>query len=314
MLDDYIDIQPIVYKILRNAVSKDKYSHAYLFETNGFYDSYKLILSFVKAIMCPKSQTNNKNCQNCHQCEVIESGNFPEIEIIAPDGLWIKKEQLIKLQEEFSKKAIIGNKKIYIIKEADKLNKQSANSILKFLEEPEEGIIAILITDNLYQVLETIRSRCQIISLKEVKKQIDVKNTINALSLVLFENNELTEDQKEKINKTTNFVNYYEKHHLDTIIYMQKLWHDYIKTKDELLKAFDIMILYYKDILNHLMNRPIEIFYDEEKIISDIATTNTINTICQKLSILTEFKDKIKYNANTNLLMDKLIIALERGN
>lgn len=313
MLDDYIDIQPIVYKILKNAVSKDKYSHAYLFETNGFYDSYKLILSFVKAVMCPKKQTNNQNCQDCHQCEVIDSGNFPEIEIISPDGLWIKKEQLIKLQEEFSKKAIIGNKKIYIIKEADKLNKQSANSILKFLEEPEEGIIAILITDNLYQVLETIRSRCQIISLKEVKKQISVKTTLNALNLVLFENNDTTEDEQEKINKIINFVNYYEKHHLDTIIYMQKLWHDYIKTKDELLISFDIMLLYYKDILNYLMERPLEIFFDEKQSIAEIAQGNTINTICQKLSILTEFKDKIKYNANTNLLMDKLIITLERG-
>ncbi len=312
MLDDYIDIQPIVYKILKNAVSKDKYSHAYLFETNGFYDSYKLILSFVKAIMCPKNKTNNQGCQDCHQCEVINSGNFPEIEIISPDGLWIKKEQLIKLQEEFSKKAIIGNKKIYIIKEAEKLNKQSANSILKFLEEPEEGIIAILITENLYQVLETIRSRCQIISLKEVKKQITVQNTLSALGLVLFENNDLNEVEKEKINKIINFVNYYEKHHLDTIIYMQKLWHDYIKNKDDLLISFDIMILFYKDILNYLMEKPIEIFFDEEKSISDIAKINTITTICQKLSILTEFKDKIKYNANTNLLMDKLIITLER--
>ena len=312
MLDDYIDIQPIVYKILKNAVSKDKYSHAYLFETNGFYDSYKLILSFVKAIMCPKNKTNNQGCQDCHQCEVINSGNFPEIEIISPDGLWIKKEQLIKLQEEFSKKAIIGNKKIYIIKEAEKLNKQSANSILKFLEEPEEGIIAILITENLYQVLETIRSRCQIISLKEVKKQITVQNTLSALGLVLFENNDLNEVEKEKINKIINFVNYYEKHHLDTIIYMQKLWHDYIKNKDDLLISFDIMILFYKDILNYLMEKPIEIFFDEEKSISDIAKINTITTICQKFSILTEFKDQIKYNANTNLLMDKLSITLER--
>ncbi len=115
MLDEYQNLQPIVYRILRNAALKNKYSHAYLFETNGFYDSFNLIFSFVKTISCPHSYTNNKNCQNCKQCEVIESGNFPEIEIISPDGMWIKKDQLQKLQEEFNKKAIIGNKKIYII-------------------------------------------------------------------------------------------------------------------------------------------------------------------------------------------------------
>lgn len=313
MLDDYQQIQPIVYKILRNAVSKDKYSHAYLFETNGFYDSYKLVLAFIKSVLCPKKLTHNKACQECHQCAVIESGNFPEIEIIAPDGMWIKKDQLLKLQEEFSKKAIIGNKKIYVIKEADKLNKQAANSILKFLEEPEEGIIAILITDNIYQVLETIRSRCQIISLKEVKKQLNVKNTYTNLSLILFENQEITEEIKNKIEKTLHFVDYYEKNHLDTILHLQKLWHDDIKNKDDLIKAFDIITLYYKDILNFSMERPLEIFLDKEKEIASIAKNNTITTICTKLKIIAEFKNKVKYNANTNLLMDKLIMTLERG-
>jgi len=82
MLDKYQETQPIVYKILKNAVSKDKFSHAYLFETNGFYDNYNLILAFTKALLCPNKHTNNENCQNCNQCHQIESGNFPEIEII----------------------------------------------------------------------------------------------------------------------------------------------------------------------------------------------------------------------------------------
>ena len=133
MLDEYQKKQPIIYKILKNAVNKDKPSHAYLFETNGFYDSYNLIMAFAKALLCPNKYTNEEKCQNCHQCHVIDHGNFPEIKTIKPEGLWIKKEELQSLQAEFSKKAIIGNKKIYIIKEADKLNKQAANSILKFL-------------------------------------------------------------------------------------------------------------------------------------------------------------------------------------
>ena len=311
MLDNYQNSQPIAYRILKNAVSKDKYSHAYLFETNGFYDSYNLIFSFIKEILCKDINKENHNPQDCNICRMIDSGNYPEIEIISPDGMWIKKEQLRKLQNEFNKKAIIGNKKIYIIKEAEKLNKQSANSILKFLEEPEEGIIAILVTDNIYGILETIRSRCQLIELKDNKKELSVKNTNRKLSLILYNKDELDEEEQEKIEKVIKFINYYEKNHLDTIIYMQKLWHDHIKTKEDMLYAFDLMILYYKDVLNKISNRNIEIFDNYEKEIEEISKKNTITEICDKLNILTDFKEKIKYNANAKLLMDKLIITLE---
>jgi len=312
MLDNYQKTQPIAYKILKNAVSKEKYSHAYLFETNGFYDSYNLIFSFIKEILCQNINKENHNPQTCNICRMIDSGNYPEIEIISPDGMWIKKDQLKKLQNDFNKKAIIGNKKIYIIKEAEKLNKQSANSILKFLEEPEEGIIAILVTDNIYEILETIRSRCQLIKLKESKKELSVKNTNNKISLILCNKDELDEEEIEKTEKIIKFINYYEKNNLDAIIYMQKLWHDYIKTKEEMLYAFDLMILYYKDVLNQKSARNLEIFDDYQKEIDIICTNNTIIDICEKLNILTEFKEKIKYNANAKLLMDKLIITLER--
>ena len=65
--------------------------------------------------------------------------------------MWIKKEQLLELQEEFMTKGLLTSKKIYIITDATKLNTSSANSILKFLEEPADNIIAILLADNIHQ-------------------------------------------------------------------------------------------------------------------------------------------------------------------
>lgn len=313
MLDDYKNEQPIVYQILKNAIKKDEYSHAYLFETGGFYDSLNFALSFVKAINCPNHYTNNKECQKCHQCKIIDSGNYPEIKIINPDGMWIKKDQLKELQEEFNKKAIIGNKKIYIINKADKLNIGAANSMLKFLEEPEEGIIAILITDNIYQVLETIRSRCQVIKLREEIKKFDKETTIERINYIINNHEELEEETKEKIEKVIRFVEYYEENKLNTILYTQKLWHDHIKTKEEIQTSFDIMIMYYKDILNYILKKNTEIFVDNLEEIKKISKASNMQEISNKLKILSEFKEKIKYNANINLLMDKLIITLEGG-
>ena len=166
MLDDFKLEQQIVYKTLINSVINNKTSHAYLIETNGYPKSLDLALAFSKYLLCPNSYSNNTNCKNCNQCLNIDKNEFIELKIIEPEGQWIKKSQLEELQEMFSKKSIIGNKKVYIINKADKLNVSSSNSLLKFLEEPEEGIIAILLAENISQLLPTIVSRCQILSLK----------------------------------------------------------------------------------------------------------------------------------------------------
>ena len=311
MLDGYKNSQPIAYQILKNAIINDKCSHAYLIETGGFYDSMGFTMAFVKSLLCPQKKLNKENCGNCHQCEVIDSGNFPEIEIIKPEGLWIKKEQLQNLQKEFNTKALIGNKRIYIITQADRLNKSSANSILKFLEEPDNNLVAILLTDNIYNVLPTIISRCQILKLKATNISKEALNEYQKLKQITASKSNLEDDiLNQKIEKTIDFVNYYEKYHLNTILYINKLWHEYITNKEEYLIAFEVMINYYKDILNYLLNKPLEIFELNDNIKS-IAKTNNIEEICMKINKISSLKDLIKYNINTSLLMDKLIMSLE---
>ena len=91
---------------------------------------------------------------------------------------------------------------------------------------------------------------------------------------------------------------------------MGKLSNDYIIGKEEIEIAYEIMINYYKDILNYILNKPLEIF-DLNSEIKEIAQKNSKEEICQKINKLVELKDLIKYNINTNLLMDKLIISLE---
>lgn len=307
MLENYKETQKVAYKILTNAIKNNKCSHAYLFETGNYTESENFIMSFVKSLLCPHHYTKNENCEECNICKQIDDGNFTELKIIKPDGMQIKKEKLLELQEEFTKKAITGNKKVYIIENAEKLNKSSANSILKFLEEPENDIIAILVTKNIYEVINTIRSRCQIISFKEKQNVLENISTIENLKTKIYNNQDVNEIT---ITKTIEFVNYYEKNHMDTLLYVSNLWNSYIKDKEELEKAFEIMILYYKDILNYKLKRKLEVIIEEENL-KQIAQNNQIEQLCQKISKIIELKNRIKYNANTALLMDKLIIELE---
>ena len=127
MLDDFKLEQPIAHKIILNSIKQNKISHAYIIESNGYPKSYDFALSIAKYILCPYSYSNIEKCNNCHQCHNIDNNDFLEIKIINPSGLWIKKNELEELQDEFSKKAVSGNKKIYIINNAEKLNISSSN-------------------------------------------------------------------------------------------------------------------------------------------------------------------------------------------
>lgn len=316
MLDDFIIEQPIPHKILLGSLQNNKLSHAYLFETNNYHKGFDMALSFAKYLLCKKRCTNKKDCGNCTQCEAIDHRNFPELKIIESDGLWIKKEQLDVLQKELSKKAIGSERQVYIINHAERLNPSAANSILKFLEEPEPNIVAILVTSNKYLLLDTIVSRCQIINLKDslaVSKDV-TRN--EKLANYIFNNQEeignFLENNKANniVDKTLEFFNYYEKNGKDTLLFTQKLWHSSITNKEENQIAFMIGILYYKDILNYKLKKDTVIF-EEDSNIEFIAKNNTSERICDKINIILKHSEKIKYNINNMLLIDKLIIEME---
>ena len=114
MIDEYIDEQKIITTVLKNAVEKNKISHAYLFETNGYQNKDDFVLAFIKYLLCPHNYSNSKNCVNCTQCELIQKRIFSEVKHIYSDGMWIKKEQLEELQQNFSETSVESNKRIYV--------------------------------------------------------------------------------------------------------------------------------------------------------------------------------------------------------
>lgn len=313
MLDDYKLEQPKVYRILKNAVIKNHISHAYLLEANGYKNKTLLAIAFAKMLLCPNNYSNNEKCVNCTQCTNIDKNIFSELKIIDVDGLWIKKEALDELQKEFSKTSISANKRVYIINNVDRLNRASANSILKFLEEPEKNIIAILVTDNIHQLLDTIVSRCQIISLNKMENsQIScLENLKNNVKIPL--GNKYTDEYlNELIDNSINFIEYFEKNGLDTILKTNKLWHNIFSEKDEVLFALNTIILFYKDMLNFKLGRKLEIFKDYINKIENLNINNTISILYKKINVIIETKDKVNFNTNASLLIDKMILELER--
>ena len=317
MLDDFKVEQPIAYQILLNSLKYNRCSHAYLFETRNYYNKDKLALAFAKYLLCSEHHTSQDAAKKCSICKRIEDGNFTELKIIEPEGNWIKKEQIDELQKMFSTKAVESERKVYIIKEAEKMNSSAANSILKFLEEPEDNIVAILLSDNIYQLLNTIVSRCQVISLREVQYK-ESHNTLENIANIICNNSQevlnflSNYQENNKLDIIIKFATEYELNHLDVLLDIKNRWFDYFVDRDSIRQALLILILFYKDLLNLKLNLKLEYFNDNKDKLFKIIDKLTTEEIYITIEIILKHYKELDYNANINLLMDKLIIDLER--
>lgn len=272
------------FEIIHRLVNFNKISHAYLIEVDDYEEDFKYILGFVKLMLCNNDNKciDNINCSKCNICRLIDSGNYVDLKIIEPEGQFIKKKQLLDLQDEYNNKSLLDNKRIYIIKEVDKLNPSSANTILKFLEEPEEDIIAILVTKNKYQVLDTILSRCQTLSLQDGNFNVEISG-----NLVVF--------LKYVFNKDELFIKYND-------IYINILPDKAVAR--EILEQLEKVFITY---LNYCSN---SIEFNCSADIIELLNCFDINCITNYISIIEEEIRKLEYNVNYKLWLDGLFARL----
>lgn len=293
MLNDYKDKQTLAYNLFVKDIKNNCVTHAYLIDENNYSDSFMLILSFVKSILCQNKYIDNDKCGNCSLCKRIDDGNYPEVKIINADGMYIKKQQIIELQQEFSRSAVEGKKRIYIIRDCEKMRLEAANSMLKFLEEPENDIVAILMTNNINNVLSTIISRCKVIKLTNIS------------------NGGILRDEELR-DLAINFVINLEKNGIDEIVNAREMWFSVVGTKDRdrMIEVFDIMIDIYYDMMNLLSgNNNIKNLKNTYNL-EELAKLNKIDDIVEKINILLEAKDSIKFNVNSNLLIDSVVVKI----
>lgn len=145
---------------------KNMVSHAYLL--NG-KNTTETALYMAMSLFCDVNETGA--CQECMNCLRILNNKHPSVVVLNPENERVKKEDIISLKTDFSQTAIEEKqKRVYIMHEVDKATPSALNSLLKFLEEPSSDITAILSTESLNRVLDTIQSRCLILNLADESK------------------------------------------------------------------------------------------------------------------------------------------------
>lgn len=272
------EIDKFIEKI-KKYVKKDRINHAYLIESN-FEDKLILAEELIKLIL---SFDNNISI------EEIKLNN--DLIIIDSDTNTIKTEEIENLKELFMTKSINSNPRIYVINGAEKLNEYASNKLLKFIEEPEENIIAILLTENKSNLLETIISRCQII------RFFISKNILSKLD-------------DEYIDNMFNFVMNIEKNKVEAIAFQNSYDIKKLSDRKYFLDFLNNLLYIYDDVITYKINNTVNYFLSYIEKIKEISEKNNINDLKKKINAINICINRLKYNPNTKLLIDKLILLM----
>ena len=163
-----------IIQYIENAVKTDKVSHAYIL--NGEKGSGKRLLAnlFAMSLQCQNRDEDGDACGKCQSCKQAASNNQPDIIRVThekPNTISID-----DIREQINNDIVIkpysSKYKIYIVPDADMMSVQAQNALLKTIEEPPAYAVILLLTENAEILLPTIRSRCVMLKLRNIKDQL----------------------------------------------------------------------------------------------------------------------------------------------
>ena len=168
VFDNLID-QEHVISILREAVSaasdsnnqSQEMTHAWLFTGPPGSGRSNAALAFAAALVC-----RTGGCNNCTDCKTALTGSHADVELIRTEGLSIKIDEVRELITRASWSPAVGNYRVVVIEDADRLTESAANALLKAIEEPGLRTVWLLCAPSSTDVLPTIRSRTRSLVLR----------------------------------------------------------------------------------------------------------------------------------------------------
>lgn len=145
-------------------IAKNRLPHAIIIEGDLGTGKRTLARFIAKASVCDEE---SKPCCVCRNCHLADIGSHPDIETLAPEEkkVSISKDQIDFLRTIAYHSAHTAKRRVFIIEQANTMNPVLQNKLLKVLEEPPSDVVFIFITPSAEALLETVVSRCLVLSL-----------------------------------------------------------------------------------------------------------------------------------------------------
>lgn len=319
--------QPLAVRLLRQAVTGNKTAHAYLFVGLSGVGKRTVALELAKLLNCQAPQPEGGACDSCVACRKIAADPIlhPDVRLIMPEGRFIKTDQIRALQEEMYARPNEGRMRVAIIDGADRMNPESANRLLKLLEEPPGYAVLILLTHNLSGVLPTLISRCQVVNFpplnpEDVAAVLQGRFGLDAAQARLYAalsggsigraaalsqdagvaaRRDATCDLLEKISSMDDLALLGQAESLD-------------KEKEHLEDWLDLLMVWLRDALIVAQTGSTQLVMNADRLPAVHAIADRLGpaSLLDMLSAVTDVRGNLQRNANSRLALDVLMLRL----
>ena len=313
---------------LQNAIKTDKVSHAYIIDGPDMSGKKMIADAFSMTLECEKKGT--EPCMECHSCKQALGKNQPDIIYLQhekPNTISVD-DIRSQINNDIGVKPYSSPYKVYIVDEAEKMNVQAQNALLKTIEEPPAYAVILLLTNNAEIFLPTILSRCVRLSLKAVPdekikaylmKNYEVPDYKADVCVAFAQGNvgkaiELAES--EDFNEIKNSALQLIKRLDDIELYeMTEAVKQISNYKLKINDYFDLIMIWYRDVLLYKATADVNklIFKEEVYEIKKEASRSSYGGIENILEALEKAKIRLNANVNFDLVIELLLLTIKEN-
>ena len=317
-----------IIRHFKSSIEMDKISHAYIINGETGSGKHTLATAFAKTLQCEKGMTDP--CNDCQSCKQVETENHPDIITVTHEKPGVISVDEIREQvlDTICVKPYKSKYKIYIIPDAQLMNVQAQNALLKTIEEPPEYGILILLTSNSDKMLSTVLSRCMVLNTKPVRerdmleylqKEMGLSEERAYFCLDFAQGNigkaiklAANDEYVQVIDSVVSVLKKIQELDVDDLT---KAVSDIEKFKMSIDDYMDLMMMWYRDVLMLKVTGNVDklLFKGEYSALKKQAGMLSYQRIEEKIDAIMRAKVRIDVNANFDVTMELLLLTLKES-
>lgn len=310
----------------KSSIETGNVAHAYIISGDAGSGKKALAYAFAETLECEAGGT--EACGTCQSCLQVSTGNYPDIITVTHE-----KPNLISVDEVRDQlintidiKPYKAKYKIYIIPDAELLNVQAQNAMLKTIEEPPAYAVILLLTTNLDKLLETVKSRCLKLQTKPIRERDVLAYLTNVMGLTKekayfcldFAQGNLgkaiklagNDEYAAIVDSVVGVLAHIDEMDVETL---GKAVKDIEQFKMSMNDYMDLMMMWYRDAMMLKVTGNVDkiLFKNEFSTLKKQAGKLTFKSIEDKIDAIAKAEQRLLANANFEVTIELLLLTLK---
>jgi len=308
-------------RFLTQVLRKRSIPHALLFTGIDGIGKRKTAVAVGMSLNClnPRGVSACGECLSCHKAI---SGVHPDIITVKPEGAFIKIDQIRTLSRELRFAPLEGNQRIVIINDAQAMNLEASNAILKILEEPPKNTILVLTAGQTTDLLPTIVSRCQQIAFRPIPYETVAEMLVDLCGLDRETAKTLAVCTKGSLGKAlsvdgeewtawrSSLLEQISSLSIKSIQTVFAFADVLSRDKNRLPDALDMLMTWFRDALMYKVSPERVINKDLMTKVHHCSTGRSVDELLEKIGVVQSAQTAISRNSNTRLTLEVMLMRL----